>query len=452
MTQLWHSLSFRLALLYAALLGMSMTALFAAYYVIVVSLPLGALRDQIQQEATALAAHYERAGADALASELIRRAENDEGLRAFHSFHAPDGRRVTTNLPSVPTAPFQGWLSIEADVYYEGDEIDFSALSRDRLFPDGARLIVGRDAEEVEDLEESFFATAPWVIGLTLVLGAAGGFFMSRSIGRRIDAISATARQVMEGDLAGRVSVRGSGDDFDRLAQTLNLMLERNEALLESVRRVSDHVAHELRTPLARLLGRLEQLDVDQPDLETLRTARDGALDEAHRLQRIFDALLRISRMESGRFEAEFCTTDLGKLAADVHELYAPIAKVRGIALSMAMAGQVTAKVERELLFQALVNLLDNALKHTPDGGRIVVGVARGDGGAVLSVSDSGAGLQPGEAQHVAERFFRGAGAEGKPGEGLGLSVVDAIVMLHKGRLSFADGKPGLRVELWLPD
>lgn len=439
MTRLWRSLSFRLALLYAAVLGVSLTALGAVYYLIAIVMPMNALRDGIANEAAQLVPLYEKLGAPGLAAALVKRSEEDEGLRAFHAFFGPDKTVITSNLPSVPSAPFDMWVSIEADVYYEGDELDFSALALDHHFPDGARLIVGRDAEDLEDLEEVFLATAPWVIALTLGLGVFGGLFMSRAIGRRIDRISQTALQVMHGDMGGRVPVRGSGDDFDRLGETLNLMLERNERLMESIRRVSDHVAHELRTPLARLMGQLEQMD------------SAGALEEAERLQRIFDALLRISRIEGGRHEAELREMDLGRIAADARDLHAPAAQARSITLRVETDGAVKAKVEPELIFQVFVNLLDNALKHVPDNGEIVLGVERREGRAVISVSDNGAGLQPGEIEHITERFFRGANAAGKPGDGLGLSIVAAIAMLHGGRLQFANNAPGLRAELVLP-
>lgn len=439
MTRIWRSLSFRLALLYAAVLAASLSVLGAAYYLIAIVAPMNALRAEIEREAANLEPIYAQHGATELAEALIRRAENDETLRAFHALFGPGGETITSNLPSVPTAPFEGWVSIEADVYFEGDELDFSALAIDHQYPDGARLIIGRDAEDLEDLEEVFLSTGPWVILLTLGLGVLGGLVMSWAIGRRIDAISQSARRVMDGDMSGRVPVRGSGDDFDGLGETLNLMLERNERLMESIRRVSDHVAHELRTPLARLLGQLEQDDAA------------GALEEAQRLQRIFDALLRISRLESGRYDAEFRETDLTKMAADASYLYAPAAKARGIRLRVEADGAVKARVEPELIFQVFVNLLDNALKHAPDDGEIVVRVAAREGSVVISVSDNGAGLQPGEVERITERFFRGVGAEDRPGEGLGLSIVAAIATLHGGRLQFADNAPGLRAELILP-
>jgi len=449
-SRLWRSLSFRLAVAYAGLLCLSTAVLFGVYYWLSVERPLDEIRVRVSREAQVLAQVYIADGEAALVTALNRRAHDTTGRRAFHAFLAPDGKLVTGNLPSWPEQPSSGWLSLEADVYRDGDELDFSALARDRVFPDGARLIVGRDAEDVEDVQEIVQVALPWVTGLTLLFGCLGGFFMSRAIGRRLDAISATARQVIGGDLGGRIATEGRGDDFDRLVETLNLMLSRNQELFEAVRRVSDSVAHELRTPLARLLAQLERLGENDGDGEARRSAREAALAEAQRLNGIFDALLRISRIEGGRHNAAMRPVDLAVLARDACELYAPAAQARGIELALDIASGAMARADPDLLFQALTNLVDNALKYTPEGGRITIAVDREAGKAVVSVSDDGVGLQPGEAERIAERFFRGADTRGAPGEGLGLSLVSAIVALHNGRLRFIDNRPGLRAGIAL--
>ena len=451
MRRLWQSLSFRLALAYAVLLCVSVGLLSAVYYWIAVVRPLNEIRAQVDREAHSLAQIYVTSGQTALIAALDRRLEQPEPRRPFHVFLSAEGKLVSGNLPSWPTHPARGWFSIEADVYHEGDELDFSALSLDRVFPDGTRLIVGRDAELVEDRGEVMLMALPWVLGLTIAFGVVGGMFMSRTIGRRLDSISSAARQVIAGDLGGRVTMAGKGDDFDRLAGTLNFMLARNQDLFEAVRRISDNVAHELRTPLARLIARLEQLERRLAEVPGTRPDIEAALAEAGRMQAIFGALLRIARIEEGRHDSSFRDVDLTVLASDAVELYAPSAEATGIDLQFAASPGIIAWADPDLIFQAVTNLLDNALKHTPAGGTVRVEVRGGKSETGIAVSDSGEGLQPGEKERITERFFRGRAAQGLPGEGLGLSLVAAVASLHHARLEFCDGRPGLRVYLAIP-
>ncbi|MFA7585550.1 MAG: ATP-binding protein [Novosphingobium sp.] len=438
------SLSFRLAIAYAGLLCLSMALLSAAYYWIAIARPLDEIRAQVNREAQVLAQTYIVDGDAALVAALEKRSQSSGSRQAFHAFISPEGRRVSANLPSWPARPVRGWFSIEADIYREGDEVDFSALSRDRIFRNGARLIVGRNAEEIEDREEVLANALPWLLGLTILFGIAGGLFMSRAITRRLDTISATARSVIAGNLGGRVAIAGKGDDFDRLAGTINVMLARNQELFEAVRRVSDSAAHELRSPLARLIARLETLEVNighRPELE-------AAIAEAHRLQSIFNALLRIARIEGGRYDGCFSDVDLAALAADAVELYAPLAAEKGVEFLIEADVGIATLADRDLVFQALVNLLDNAFKHTPAGGCIRVKVHYRDDEPVIDVIDSGPGLQPGDAERITERFFRGEGTQGLPGEGLGLSLVAAIVHLHGARLVFHTLNQGLHAQM----
>lgn len=448
-TRFWLSLSFRLALAYAALLCVSMALLAAAYYWIAVARPLDAVREQVNRESQVLAQTYIVDGEEALVTALERRQRQKDARQAFHAFIAPDGRLVTGNLPSWPSRPETGWFSIEADVYREGDEEDFSALSLDTGFRNGARLIVGRDAEDVEDREEVLLLALPWLFGLTLLFGFVGGLLMSRTIGRRLDLISVTARQIMAGDLAGRVPIQGSDDDFDRLAETLNAMLARNQDLFDAVRRVSDNVAHELRTPLARLVAKLESLE--QSCVAPSGWADvEAALAEASRLQTIFNALLRIARIEEGRHESSFRDVDLALLVADACDLYRPAAETSGLKLDIEAEPGHLVRADPDLLFQAIANLLDNALKFTPVGGTIRLGVQRHGKEVVLTVADSGPGLAPGEEARITERFFRGEGACGTPGEGLGLSLVAAIARRHGTQLLIDNASPGLALSIRL--
>lgn len=446
----FSSLSLRLALTYAGLFIVSVLALGGLYYWFSVALPMGTLKERIDREAKLAGQLYIVDGPDAVRHYLEKRASATGPQRAFHAFILPDGRALSSNLLGWPRTPQKGWLILEADINRDGDEDEFAPLVREVHFRDGARLVIGRDAEDLDEITDVLSNAALWGLVASLMLGPLGGLLMSRAIGQRLEAINTAARQVMTGDLSGRVPLRGSGDDFDQLGETLNLMLSRIEELVDAVRRVSDNVAHELRTPLARLMLRLEQTQdalAAQPGAVRL----DDVIDEARRLQRIFDALLRIARLESGRHMAGFRPTDISLLAGDAVEFHAPLADANALALTAAIEPGLTATVDPDLLFQALSNLLDNALKHVSAGGHIELSVRREDDRLLFVVSDDGPGMTDAEMERATERFFRGASSALLPGEGLGLSLVAAIARLHGGAISFAARRPGLAVTLVIP-
>ncbi|MFC3213674.1 sensor histidine kinase [Novosphingobium panipatense] len=300
---------------------------------------------------------------------------------AFHALLTPEGRTVAANLPSWPLQPRRDLLFIEADAFADGVEIDHTALVRDIRLPNGARLLVGRDVEELINEGEILRTAAVWILGVTLLLGLGGGWLMSRAIGRRIEALTVTVRQVMEGDLTGRVHVRGTADDFDRLGETLNMMLHRIQTLFQAVQRVSDNAAHELRTPLARLIGRLEALEHLAPDASPARLAAGDAIVEANRLQQILSALMRISRLENGRHPLHLQRTDVVQLLEDLFEFYQPEAERIGTNLIVSARRPLVADLDLDLVFQALSNLLDNALKHAGAGCRVEISAMREAGG-----------------------------------------------------------------------
>lgn len=442
MRRLLYSLSFRLALGYAGMFIISMLVLFGVYYWSAVMRPMDRIQSQVTREMAEAKQAYERGGPPALIGTLEGRLEEGGRRQAFYAFLDASGRPIVSNLPSWPSQPVRQWYSIEADQYLEGDEKDYSALVRDHVFEDGTRLLVGRDVEDIEEIDEIIRTAAPWLIGLTLLLSLAGGFLMSRAIGLRISAISNVARRVMAGDLGGRVNVTESGDDFDRLGETLNHMLDANERLFASVRRVSDNIAHELRTPLARLSVQVERLEAVDDDPEQRMVTRQAVSDEAQRLQTIFNALLRIASIDNGA-TGSFCDTSLDQLVSDAAEFYAPVAEERDIELSV-VTEATQAYVDADLLFQAVSNLLDNALKHAPTGGKVQLNLVKQEDQVVISICDNGLGLSAEEFPQVTEPFFRGTNSEGLAGEGLGLSVVASIVSLHNGELTLRDNGPGL--------
>jgi signal transduction histidine kinase len=443
------SLSFRLALTYVALFVVSMLLVLGAYYLIVIRLPLEDAKRQVEREEAVLSNVYIVDGQAALVARLQAREEAPDPRKPFHAFIDRHGAVVTANLPSWPRRATSNWLRLEADAYFDGDEIDYEAIALDRRFDDGARLLLGRDIENISRVEETLGSGAFSALGVAIVVGLIGGALMSLAIGRRIEAVGATARQVMAGDLSQRVPVRGSNDDFDRLAETLNLMLARIETAVEAVRRVSDSVAHELRTPLARLKADLDDAMAGDPG------ERDGrlhsAVAEAERLETIFDAVLRIARIEAGRHAAAMRPVDLSTLLDDVADYYRPAAEECGLAFEAAIDPALMVEGDADLIFQAMANLFDNAIKFTPRGGSIQLS-ARGTAEVVtILLVDSGPGIAPADRGRVTERFYRGAATAHAAGAGLGLSLVAAVAELHRSVIGFEDAIPGLRVR-WTLD
>lgn len=437
------SLSFRLALTYVGLFVTSLLVVLGTYYAIVIAAPLDRATTQVKREAQVLANIYIVDGQGALLAALRERDRVPHVRKPFHAFINADGKVVSTDLPSWPRHSSDRMLWLEADDYLDGEEIDYEVLTVDRTFEDGARLLVGADIQDIAGVQEPLFAGAPIVLAISVVVGLLGGALMSRAIGRRIEAVGRTARQVMAGDLSQRVPVRGSSDDFDRLAETLNLMLGRIEQAVEAVRRVSDSVAHELRTPLARLKAELEEVaSTPQPVKERMAVA----VAEAERLEKIFDAVLRIARIEARRHAATMSPVAFTTLLEDAADYYRPAAEERGIEISTDIAPDLLLQGDRDLLFQAVANLLDNAIKFSPLGGVISLVAAREGDHLTLLLSDEGSGIPAAERERVTERFYRGTTAEATEGAGLGLSLVGAVADVHPSTLSFEDARPGLRV------
>lgn len=443
------SLSLRLTFTYLLTFTVSVVALGAGWWWLTIRTPMQQIERRVQREMQALRGTYIELGRDALLAQLDARLQAATGRAAFHAYLESDGSLVSGNLPSWPAQRWDGWRRIEADLYADGDEVDHEALALDTTFADGTRLMVGRDVEDIDELEEKLLTAVSGLLVGTLILGLIGGLVMSRAIGRRIAAVTQAAQRVMAGDLSGRVPLRGTSDDFDQLNATLNEMLARTERMFESVRRVSDNVAHELRTPLARLRACLEQMRGAAP--EAAQSRLEDAVAEAAGLEQTFDAVLRIARIESGRHGAVSVPVDLSALLADAAELYAPLAEERGQALQAAIEPGLLVAGDRDLLFQSVCNLLDNAIKYAPQGGRIQLAAGRRGQQVEMTVTDNGPGVAPEHTGRITERFYRVPGTSDRPGAGLGLSLVAAVADLHESRLTFEDAQPGLTVRWAMP-
>jgi signal transduction histidine kinase len=310
-------------------------------------------------------------------------------------------------------------------------------------------LAVGGDLRQIDDLEEAIAAALLWAVGLAAVLGITGGTLLSRAFLGRVDAIARTAEAIIGGDLGRRVPTRGTGDDLDRLASTLNRMLDRIQALMESLRQVSSDVAHDLRTPLSRLYQRLEDARTHAGSAAEYQAAIDAALHEAEGLLETFSALLRIAQVEGASPRAGFRKVDLTAVTETVCDAYRPDAEEAGHKLTATIAQGITVSGDKELLTQALSNLVENALRHTPPGTQISIRLAAdSEAGAQLSIEDDGPGVPAADLPRLTDRFYRGERSRTTPGNGLGLSLVSAVAELHGARLRLDALEPGLRVSL----
>lgn len=445
-----RGMTFRLALAYSAWFVVSYAAMGALAWWVFVTAPLADVRSSVLEEVQALSAIYEDNGSAALTVALDARRKRPANRRAFHALVAPDGTWITANMPAPPPLAESPWFRFEFETFDGGVARENEAYTYERRFPDGTRLLIARDTEDVDEREELIGQAIGWGTAVAMLLGVLGGILMSRAVGRRIDAIAGTAERVMAGDLAGRVAIRGTGDDFDHLAETLNAMLDRIGNLIQSVARVSDSIAHELRTPLARIRADLEELGSAED------TAARAALilqanESAARLQSTFDALLRIARIETGRHALAADSVNLSALVSDAAELYAPAAEAGRLRLDSDVAPGIRVWGDRDLLFQAVTNLVDNAVKYTPPGGTVRVALTREASGARIRVADTGPGVDADDLPRITERFFRAPAQAAAAGQGLGLALVDAVARCHHAELGFSNTHPGLAATLHLP-
>lgn len=328
------------------------------------------------------------------------------------------------------------------------------AVARSVLLSSGLRLVVGRDVVERRGFAaivfEGFFFG---VIGIVLLSGLAGGLTAHRVL-KRIDTITGTSSKIMSGSLSERIPVTRRNDEFDQLAISLNAMLDRIEQLMQGLKEVTDNVAHDLKTPLTRLRNKAESALREGRDPEELRIALETTMRESDQLIRTFNALLMIARVEAGAPSGALTDTDITAVVADVAELYAPVAEDASMTLETDVEAGLVLRANRELIGQALVNLVENAIKYAPRAdapGHIWLSAKKTDGRLRIAVADNGPGVPESDREHIVERFVRLEKSRTETGSGLGLSLVAAVAHLHKGELRVEDNEPGLRVVLDFP-
>jgi signal transduction histidine kinase len=375
------------------------------------------------------------------------------------------GESLAGNVGSLPPGLLErsGWTETEYRRLDEAEGAEHHALVRVIQLPGGFRLLVGRDLEERERLYDVVLSAGKWSTAIVVVLGLAGGFFVARRVLRRVDAMTETTRSIMEGDLGERLPVAGSGDELDRLAVNLNAMLERIEALMHGLKEVSDNIAHDLKTPLTRLHNRCEEALRTAKTESEYRAALESTIEESEGLIRTFNALLMIARAEAGQARENMSELDAADVARGVGELYEPLAEEQGLSLTVEAPSSVPVHGNRELISQALANLVDNAIKYAALADKAcnkaqTITVTAGTEGdrVLLSVIDQGPGIPASMRERVVERFVRLDQSRTVPGSGLGLSLVAAVARLHGGELKFEDNTlvpdpTGLKAIIALP-
>jgi len=448
--RLLRSTTLRITLIYVVLFATSVAAVLGFIHYTTAGYLARQTEAAIANEVAELGNRYRQGGIQALARVISNKATTNIGQRSVYLLTDGALEPIAGNVGQWPegvAADTGRWLEFRLETRKNG-----TALIRARVFRLGPRnqfhLLVGRNVDDQREFQRVIGTAMVWGVALAVGLGLVGGVVMTRSIARRLERINRTAREVMAGDLDRRVPTRGANDEFDRLADSLNRMLDQIQYLMERVRQVSDNIAHDLRTPLTRLRWRLERLAAgDDPDGDLLAQA----IDDADGLLNTFHALLRIAEVESGS-RSRFVELDLAELVADVGELYEPVAATHEQTLTIADIGEaLRVHGDRDLLFQALTNLVDNAVKYTPAGGAIGISVEAQAGEYAVTVADSGAGVPADQRQEVLQRFVRLEHSRASRGSGLGLSLVAAVARLHGGRIELGDNAPGLRARIVLP-
>lgn len=444
-----RTLAFRIVAVYLAVFAVS-AAIIVGFIYWNTARALNAQTDQVvEADITGLSERYQRLGLFGLNDAILNRTSHG-GASLYLLADSSDGRLIVGNLDAWPTLAGEGGNLVEFD--YErrvGNRLE-QRRARGRRFTltGGFELLVARDVAERHETERLFTTTLPWSLLLMVLLGLLGGGLISRNFLARLDLINRTSREIMAGDLSRRLPLGHAGDEFDTLALNLNRMLERTERLMRGMREVTDSIAHDLRTPLNRLRNRLEGALSSLDHRGFAGAEIEEAVAETDRLIATFNALLLIAEAEAGIAREAMAPVDLRSIVEGMNEFYAPLADEKEISLTVAPCGWAVVEGNQSLISQALANLLDNAIKYTPAGGRVRISVEDTPAGIALRVADTGPGIAPEDRARVIERFVRLEASRNSPGTGLGLSLVAAVARLHDAKLELADNGPGLRATL----
>lgn len=456
--KLTRTTAFRLSMLYFGLFATIAAAATAYVYNLTDELVTEQLAEAITREQQSLGLKYRMEGLESLKLEVAERS-----LAPGNSLYLlanAEGGHLGGNLKTISA---DLWNAQSPSVFYyrrirDGRAEDRLAVATILQLTNGSRLVIGRDIEDQREFGENVRSAFLWTMAGILVVGFGGGLLISRQLLRRIEVITDTTQSIMAGDLGRRIPLTGNDDEFDRLAASLNQMVARIGELIAGFREVSDNIAHDLRTPLNRLRNRVEAALREKADAGRYHDALQTTIEEADDLIKTFDALLSIARLEAGAAQNGDEHFDLSSVVSDLAELYEPVAEERGISLVLDIQTDVSAIGRRELIAQAVANILDNAIKYGGSGDEtararpeITFRLRQRDGYADIVVADRGPGVPTADRERVLRRFVRLEASRSQPGTGLGLSLAAAVARIHKGSLTLSDNDPGLKVVLSIP-
>jgi signal transduction histidine kinase len=415
-------------------------------------------RESINEEILELNGAYQRGGIGALVRTIDRRSRQPGAN--LYLVTDPAGRILVGNVEKIEPGILkkEGWTNrpFNYERFSENaNERAHPALAQIIAMPNGMRVLVGRDLAEPERFRKIIRRSLILALGMMGLGALLIWYFVGRQALRRIDAVSVASNRIMGGDLTGRLPVTGSGDEFDRLAANLNAMLGRIGELNDGLKQVSDNIAHDLKTPLTRLRNRAEAALAVKQTAPAYRAAIEDMIGESDQLIKTFNAILMISRLEAGYSQESMSDADLSRIVGDVIELYEPVAEEAGVALIRGTIPPVKLPANRELVAQALSNIIDNAIKYSQGHSEkpaVNVELLDDAGGARIIVTDNGPGIPEEDRDRATERFVRLEISRSEPGSGLGLSLAKAVMKLHKGALKIGSANPGLRVELVFPN
>lgn len=444
-----RSSTFKLALIGIATFGVIASAIFAYVYLSTSSYLRARSDRSIMEEFAGLREAYGRSGRDRLIDLIQRRIADDHFADHVYVLVDPALTVLAGNLREWPKTASSGWAEFRASPSSQHAANQLLVRARLEPLPGGDRLLVGRDIDDLHNFAADIKTAVIAAIVLMFVVAVAANVLVTHRTVGRIEQINATSRAIMASGLDKRIPLQGSHDEWDRVAENLNLMLDRIEALMGEVKQVSDNVAHDLRTPLTRMRGRLEKAyqgprsgDADQALIGDTIADLDSVL-------RIFASIVRIAQIETQARKGAFRIVNLTEVASEVVELYDAAAEQYGTQLIQTGEREVLVTGDRDLIFDAIANLVDNAIKHGRAGGQVVVSSESVDGQPVITITDNGPGIPACEYDHVFKRFYRLERSRYTPGNGLGLSLVAAVARLHGARIEMLDNAPGLKVRLW---
>ena len=451
LTKTLTSTTFKLALIAIGIFGAIVSALFSYVYLSTTSYVRGQSDRAIMTEYLSLQDAHERSGRDGLIALIRQRIADKSFADNVYLLVDPSLAALGGNLnawPSTATAA-RGWIEFRAPEPLPNASNRPLLRAMLETFPGGDRLLVGRDISELDGFADQIKTAVISGIVLIFVLAGVASILVTRRTVGRIEAINATSRAIMQSGLDQRIPLRGTHDEWDRVAENLNLMLDRIETLMGEVRQVSDNVAHDLRTPLTRMRGRLEKAYHGQRIGEDDQALIGDTIADLDAVLRIFSSLTRIAQIETQARKGAFRTVNLVEIAGEVVELYDAAAEQEGTRLTVVGDREVLVTGDRDLIFDAIANLVDNAIKHGRAGGQVVVANENIDGTPVISIADDGHGIPAHEYEQVFKRFYRLEHSRYTPGNGLGLSLVAAVAHLHGARIEMLDNSPGLKFKLW---